>query len=73
MSNKLKANKRLISNLINGHIIFLNQKEINFLENMSTNKEIPTIGDFAKVEVGDWVQMIFYRFTSSVIETYTVK
>ena len=70
--NKLKSPTKKIDFKSNKWTYyFLNQKEINFLENISTNKKIPTIGDFAKVEVGITTGANdFFTVPSSIVETY---
>lgn len=50
---KLKSPKKKIDFKSNKWTFyFLNQKEINFLEHLQTNKIIPKLGDYAKVEIG---------------------
>lgn len=53
---------------------FLEQKEIDFLENIAKKRSVPSIGDFANVEVGITTGSNDY-FTVSlpVVETYDLK
>ncbi|MDR1200487.1 MAG: class I SAM-dependent methyltransferase [Tannerellaceae bacterium] len=53
---------------------FLNQEEINFLENVATNKNIPAIGDFANVEVGITTgSNNFFTVPKSVVEMFNLQ
>lgn len=50
---------------------FLEQKEIDFLENIANTKNIPTLGEFAKVEVGITTgSNDFFTVPLSIVEKY---
>jgi len=50
---------------------FLDQNEIDFLENISSKKNIPIIGDFAKVEVGITTGANdYFTVPLSIVKTY---
>jgi adenine-specific DNA methylase len=52
---------------------FLNQEEIDFLENIATEKNIPTIGDFADVEVGITTgSNDFFTVSKGIIDTFNL-
>ncbi|MBY0486011.1 MAG: class I SAM-dependent methyltransferase, partial [Flavobacteriaceae bacterium] len=53
---------------------FLDQEEIDFLENIASRKKIPNIGSFAKVEVGITTGAnSYFTVPKSVVESYDLQ
>lgn len=52
---------------------FLSQEEIDFLENISIQKDIPVIGDFANVEVGITTGAnSFFTVSQNIVDTFNL-
>ncbi len=52
---------------------FLSQEEIDFLENVAAQKKIPTIGDFANVEVGITTGANdFFTVSKGIVDTFNL-
>jgi len=73
--NRLKSSKKKVDFKANKWTFyFLEQAEIDFLENIARKYKIPTIGDYAKVEVGITTgSNDFFTVSNAVVKDYNLE
>ena len=72
--NKLKSPKKTVNFMLNKWTYyFLEQEEIDFLESVVEKKEMPTLGDFANIEVGITTGANnYFTVPSSTVTSYQI-